>query len=401
MVDTAYLSFVSIVSSRMRDLLDLADAHPDAECYRVGGAAIEYRDRKAEAPPPRSVCWTCRRRPLKGFERFPWTVTGRAGFAGLRLLVSTAEDRDRPAERRIMIMLGADRLAAARAAGMSLQEQARAILLALSGDQRCELLTTTPDLPDVKVSRLDLAVDHWYQGRTDRIWHVEDLQRFAVARSASRGQAQTEDAWLCDPDGYVAGGKGGFTLYIGRRGTKARFVRIYDKTKEASDGKLRWLISTWTPYGWDGERVFRVEYEHGSEWLKRAGIGTLDLLTDRRLALLWARNTNEVRHTVGGNRLRKRCETSPQWGAIQRAALVKHQEHEWSPYEADPQRDASMLMQQSAGCLLTAIDTAFSEIAGADFEPATNPDIESHIDVAMRELSSIVAVKAASRYHQA
>jgi hypothetical protein len=209
-------------------------------------------------------------------------------------------------------------------------------------------LRIMPKVEDRTVRRLDLACDHW---GPDAEWERGDLERFAT-RAQGRGEC-----WHYDPDAWTYEGARSRTFYLGRRGAKAAFLRIYRKDAEAEEtGKLRWIAPVWKRWGWDGERtVWRSEIECGGEWLSNHG------MTDARglrgcEAALWREWTARTRLTdcERGRATLKRGRTHPRWQALQAAPVIAPQGEawEWVTRPRPESRDMLALRKQAAGCLL-------------------------------------------------
>lgn len=166
----------------------------------------------------------------------------------------------------------------------------------------------------------------------------------------------------------------GATYYLGKRNAASRLLRIYQKLIEAAaSGKLPWMEPIWLQAGWDGKTpIWRVEIEHGSEWLAQHGFTSmLDLAGCERE--LWTHYAQGVRHTCGDNtRLRNRP-TSPVWEAITAAAMNRPPgTWKWQPRKPTASRDVSMLIKQAVGCLKSAAEAI-----------ATISWLEKHVDVRM------------------
>jgi hypothetical protein len=74
---------------------------------------------------------------------------------------------------------------------------------------------------------------------------------------------------------------------------------LYDKTVEIVHSRKDWVRLIWQQHGWQGGRVYRVEFRYKRECLREMGVGdALVFLEVERLASLWAYSSQEwLRHT--------------------------------------------------------------------------------------------------------
>ena len=90
-----------------------------------------------------------------------------------------------------------------------------------------------------KVSRVDLAVD------TDELTVQEQDRKLFMKRADKVGTFHEHNTFT----GFQFGGGGPIVL------------RIYDKTAEILRSHKDWMAGVWMANGWNGERVWRVEFQ--------------------------------------------------------------------------------------------------------------------------------------------
>lgn len=256
-----------------------------------------------------------------------------------------------PSRRKVRVQIGSSVCWKGACHGHDALGIAREVFRALEG----EVLAYLAPENEVKPRRVDTCIDHWGYD-----WHMSDLNDF-VGRPKSRGiiegrpDEQPDEDQTSQHSCIVS--PTGATYYLGKRNAASRLLRIYQKLMEAAaSGKLPWMEPIWLQAGWDGVTpIWRVEIEHGSEWLAQHGFTSmLDLAGCERE--LWAHYAQGVRHTCGDNtRLRNRP-TSPVWEAITAAAMTRSPgTWKWHPRKPNARKDVSALIKQAVGCISSAM----------------------------------------------
>ncbi len=359
--DTVYVSFEAEVTDALLLLLEAADEHEGQRVSFEGNTA----DTVSTLP-----SWTAWKGRLSGFAGgFDHVVGGVGRWVDVRALIGPATPRldgepHKKALRRVYLMIGSSVLWRERGQGRGVYEVVRRTIDEIGyqggGDaQRDAWLITRPADDKIRPARLDVCCDHW-----GHAWTVDDLNRFAARQRGSKGQAKQEDVSpevIETPTGWAWSGRRGTTLYLGRRSTKGRFLRVYDKTEEAaSSGKLPWLEPIWRKYGWQpGDTMWRAEVEHGGEWLRKHGMPTLAEMRDAERSL-WEHYTTSVRHVVGHTAQLRHEKPSPAWAALMVApANQTDGVWKWEPRRASGKRDCVQLLKQAAGCIARVEDEVY------------------------------------------
>lgn len=130
---------------------------------------------------------------------------------------------------------------------------------------------------------------------------------------------------------------------------------LYDKAAEIVRSRKDWMRLIWQQHGWQGSRVYRVEFRYKRECLREMGIGdALAFLEAEKLASLWAYSSQEwLRHTCSTVDTNKaRWPVSSAWAVVQRATF----DGEGVPAvrERRIQGDLQLICQMLAGCSTTA-----------------------------------------------
>lgn len=296
--------------------------------------------------------WRVRAGSLKGFAGFDTIAIGVGPMEGILLMIGPAKSSAvAMGERQVRVVIGSARCWRSYCEGANGIGIATGNLSAMDGDA----FTSLPSWEYVKVRRIDVCVDHW--GYT---WSLRDLERFArrgrgdgVNQEYDTGFDAEIDALLSNRKVYR--GDKGSTFYLGTRGAACRMLRIYNKIVEAqATGKLPWMEPIWKQEGWDGQAtVWRVEIEHGGDWLNAHGFKSVqDMVGCERE--LWQHYLGSVRHTDGDRTRLKRCTTSEVWRTIA-AAVARAYEGTWvwQPRPVTEGVDCDRLVAMAAGCMLT------------------------------------------------
>jgi hypothetical protein len=130
---------------------------------------------------------------------------------------------------------------------------------------------------------------------------------------------------------------------------------LYDKTAEIVRSRKDWMRLIWQEHGWQGSRVYRVEFRYKRECLREMGVDdALAFLEAERLASLWVYSSREwLRHTCPSPDTNKaRWPVSPAWAVVQGATF----DGEGVPAvrERRIQGDLRLICQMLAGCSTTA-----------------------------------------------
>ena len=224
------------------------------------------------------------------------------------------------------------------------------------------LIIDKPKLTDVRVNRIDICVDHW--GCEWDIYDSEEFSRRGDCKQVGVSKRKSKN----DPDStdvHVIQSKA-ITIYIGRRGSAYRFLRIYNKIceLEANDSKRKTdvLEDRWRFHGWNGEAtVWRAEVEHGSEWLKNHGVLSAALLKNIERQL-WEDYTTSVQHKKITRTRLKNCKPSKKWKKLQKAA-VGCDRGEWC-FQSRPQSagNPEVLKKMGAGIVDNLADSFLNQV---------------------------------------
>jgi hypothetical protein len=296
--------------------------------------------------------WRVRAGSLKGFTGFDTIAIGVGPMEGILLMIGPAKSGSvAMGERQVRVVIGSARCWRSYCQGKNGIGIATSTLWAMDGDA----FTSLPSWEYVKVRRIDVCVDHWGYA-----WSIRDLERFA-RRGRGDGVNQKFDTTTdAEIDALLSSrkiyrGDKGSTFYLGTRGASCRLLRIYNKVVEAqSTGKLPWMEPIWRQ-GWDGEAtVWRVEIEHGGDWLQAHGFKSVKDMIGCE-SELWKNYLENVRHTDGDRTRLKRCTSSQVWGTISAAVARSYAgTWVWQPRPVTEGIDCDKLITQAAGCLLSA-----------------------------------------------
>lgn len=334
--------------------------------------------------------WRIKAGRLNGYSAYTHIATGTGAFEGIQISIGPPRTmNETPHAKSLRIDVGSEvcwRHAANGGGAFSIAVET------LRGIHDNGIIVNIPANNAVAVRRCDVCVDHWgYE------WRTEDTDRFAC-RQSGRGKAGTNrdtDEQPAD-DTWIFRARKGFTLYVGRRGSAARFLRIYDKIAEAaSSGKLPWLMPLWTQAGWDGKsKVWRAEIEHGGEWLRQHGLATMDKLPGCEREL-WRQYCDDVRHVdIKTDTRLHRCQSSRVWRSLRVAARWRsHGVYRWKPRTPNGEADTTTLLKMATGCLRTAANGLRASFllpgtgsAPWDASKATNPHVHHAIYEMVSEL---------------
>jgi hypothetical protein len=312
-----------------------------------------------------------------GYDR---VIRGENRLAGWQMLVANDEDEGRKGWRAIL-MLHAGYLMRCYSEGLGAAWGWAHLIDQLEG---AGILAERPLDTCCHPVRVDVAVDHWGM---ERDWRIADLGRFATA-SKARGEARTGTLFpklvACE-DGWTWQSTTGTTFYVGKRGPKARFLRIYDKIAEArKSGKVELMAQHWEAYGWDGKaKVWRAEIEHGSEWLKDHGFKDVTCLHGCE-GEMWRHYSENTRHTTGGATRVRRASTSETWKALQKAG------REFGParwaYESRPPRlgdNFPHTWRMTIGCIRSLARVYETEV-GEELFPSPTQDNTTELQRCVR-----------------
>lgn len=288
--------------------------------------------------------WEIRAGRLNGYSAYTHVATGTGEWEGVQVSIGPPRSMSEvPNARALRLDVGSEVCWRHAVGGGGAYSVAA---MTLRGLLDTGIIMSIPADNAVSVRRLDVCVDHW-----GHRWEIADLDRFAC-RQKGRGASRSEVT--APKDSWVYKAAQGFTLYLGKRGAAARFMRIYDKVAEAAkSGKLPWLMPLWSQAGWDGEStVWRAEVEHGGEWLRQHGLETMDKLPGCEREL-WRDYTTDVRHVIPETDTRlKRCDASRVWRSLAVAARLRsHGVWRWQPRPPSGDADATTLLKMATGCL--------------------------------------------------
>lgn len=142
------------------------------------------------------------------------------------------------------------------------------------------------------------------------------------------------------------------SVQIGSRGSPISAL-LYDKLAELSVSHKLWFRDIWQANGWDGEApVWRMEFRLRRDFLRSAGVNTMDDLL-QKLGELWAYAAGSwLRHTDGEDQNVSRRPVSIWW----RCYSCSWDGENHMPCTREVQRNASAedLIAQAAGCVLGA-----------------------------------------------
>lgn len=331
---------------------------------RAEGRARWAATHRGEVATVETPHWVLQQGRLQGHTAYEYRAVGRGPMDGLQVLWGQSPAAlDHPTTRRFKLLIESKTLWRHHANGGDAATCARELLELITG----ELWTVRPADDQVRVRRVDVAVDHWGYA-----WSKRDLDRFAcrqTARGIEEEHKPPPEPVEGDPD-HVSEYRGATsaTYYIGGRGSACRYLRIYDKIAESAvSGKAPWMEPLWRQNGWDGEAtVWRAEIEHGGDWLKGHGLGTLEQLDGCEHAL-WLKYLEDVRHTTARATRLKRSATSPVWRCIERSVIEaadpkrgRPSTWTWHPRPPSSGGDMKVLTDIAAGCVRKLADTLFA-----------------------------------------
>ncbi len=314
----------------------------------------------------KGAVWQARMGKLKGFSSYQYVWDGRGVWDGVTVLCAAPCGPDKP--WRWFVMVRAERLWREwMRTGARVYDVVKAVLAGLGNPETGWGIMERP-VPMIEwaPARVDTCRDH---GGYD--WTIDDLGKFATRSPAwskgvslsekevQEGVVQTEEVW-------TYGNKDGMTLYRGRRGSMARFLRLYNKQAQAEAcGSAVWLVPFWKKCFFGDENsteklplIWRAEVEFGGGWLRAHGFRTAEDLKDCEEAL-WRYYTTAVRHTLGKTAQLRHETPSPMWRFL---AKVKPRPGAWT-YEPkmkpDHERDMSHLTKQAAGCIARIVEDLY------------------------------------------
>lgn len=157
-----------------------------------------------------------------------------------------------------------------------------------------------------QISRLDICCD------------IDEIEFYASDSKKIITRAKKKEIMNVDSENYYGKIFSGFTIGKG----SDLMCRIYNKTLEIKKSNKLWFEELWKQYGWNGEVVWRIEFQARRKVLKEFNIEKVKDIGEK-IERLWAYYTKEwcTLRSNSKDKNSSRWKVSKKWEKIQKISI--------------------------------------------------------------------------------